>query len=192
MNPQCIGCTLCLPPCPVDAIVGASGVHAQRVLSNDCTGCELCIPACPVDCITLETCVEQKPSPTRRHDDRMDHPGCINCGACTAVCPIELDAHALYVAPNTPLAQAQLPDCIECGLCDRACPSEIPLAATFSRAKAALLANKTEQQTREQLKRRYEAHIVRQARTAQAAANKRAQRLQKRLTTLASGANSQW
>ncbi len=49
----CIGCTLCIKACPVDAIFGApKAMHA--VLSADCTGCELCIPACPVDCISME------------------------------------------------------------------------------------------------------------------------------------------
>jgi len=48
----CIGCTLCIQACPVDAIVGASKqIHV--VLANWCTGCDLCIPPCPVDCITM-------------------------------------------------------------------------------------------------------------------------------------------
>ncbi|MCZ2406956.1 MAG: RnfABCDGE type electron transport complex subunit B [Burkholderiales bacterium] len=46
----CIGCTLCIKACPVDAIVGANK-FMHTVLPEDCTGCELCIPACPVDCI---------------------------------------------------------------------------------------------------------------------------------------------
>jgi Na+-translocating ferredoxin:NAD+ oxidoreductase subunit B len=49
----CIGCTLCIKACPVDAIVGMNK-HMHTVLENDCTGCELCLPACPVDCIELE------------------------------------------------------------------------------------------------------------------------------------------
>ena len=49
----CIGCTLCIQACPVDAIVGApKRMHA--VLEADCTGCELCLPVCPMDCIALE------------------------------------------------------------------------------------------------------------------------------------------
>ncbi len=49
----CIGCTLCVQACPVDAIVGGNkSMHTIDEIS--CTGCELCIPACPVDCIEIE------------------------------------------------------------------------------------------------------------------------------------------
>jgi len=50
---DCIGCTKCLPPCPVDAIVGASK-QMHTVLSSLCTGCKLCVAPCPVDCIVME------------------------------------------------------------------------------------------------------------------------------------------
>ena len=49
---RCIGCTLCLQACPVDAIVGAAK-RMHTVLPALCTGCELCIPPCPVDCIDM-------------------------------------------------------------------------------------------------------------------------------------------
>jgi electron transport complex protein RnfB len=49
----CIGCTLCIKACPVDAIIGVNkGMHT--VIEAHCTGCELCLPVCPVDCILLE------------------------------------------------------------------------------------------------------------------------------------------
>ena len=50
---NCIGCTLCIQACPVDAIVGAAKLM-HTVVADLCTGCELCLPPCPVDCITLE------------------------------------------------------------------------------------------------------------------------------------------
>jgi electron transport complex protein RnfB len=49
---RCIGCAKCLPPCPVDAIVGA-GRRMHTVVAELCTGCELCIAPCPVDCISM-------------------------------------------------------------------------------------------------------------------------------------------
>lgn len=48
----CIGCALCLPACPVDAIVGASR-FTHTVIAADCTGCKLCLAPCPVDCIEM-------------------------------------------------------------------------------------------------------------------------------------------
>jgi electron transport complex protein RnfB len=48
----CIGCTLCIQACPVDAILGASKVMTT-VIAVECTGCDLCVPPCPVDCIEM-------------------------------------------------------------------------------------------------------------------------------------------
>jgi electron transport complex protein RnfB len=48
----CIGCTLCIQACPVDAIVGA-GKQMHTVVAELCTGCDLCVPPCPVDCIDM-------------------------------------------------------------------------------------------------------------------------------------------
>jgi|SRR5579863_3992708 len=48
----CIGCAKCLPPCPVDAIIGARK-QMHTVIAALCTGCELCVAPCPVDCIAM-------------------------------------------------------------------------------------------------------------------------------------------
>ena len=49
----CIGCTLCLPVCPTDAILGSNKMM-HTVIEPHCTGCELCVAVCPVDCISME------------------------------------------------------------------------------------------------------------------------------------------
>ena len=49
---RCIGCTLCIQACPVDAIVGAPKLM-HTVIESECTGCDLCLPPCPVDCIDM-------------------------------------------------------------------------------------------------------------------------------------------
>ncbi len=50
----CIGCTLCIQACPVDAILGAAK-QMHTVIAAECTGCDLCIPPCPVECIEVVT-----------------------------------------------------------------------------------------------------------------------------------------
>jgi electron transport complex protein RnfB len=85
----CIGCTLCIQVCPVDAILGA-GKQMHTVIASECSGCELCLPPCPVDCIdmvpepvTAQTwkwpkpgvepvAREAEPSPARRVQDRTE------------------------------------------------------------------------------------------------------------------------
>ncbi len=66
----CIGCAKCLPPCPVDAIVG-SRKQMHTVVAELCTGCELCVAPCPVDCIKMvprADLVHAPPAPEPRYN----------------------------------------------------------------------------------------------------------------------------
>lgn len=76
----CIGCTLCMQACPVDAIVGAAK-QMHTVVADWCTGCDLCVAPCPVDCIEMVPVTgdrtgwqawspEQAASARQRHADR--------------------------------------------------------------------------------------------------------------------------
>jgi electron transport complex protein RnfB len=49
---RCIGCTLCIAACPVDAIVGSRALM-HTVIEKYCIGCDLCVAPCPVDCIDI-------------------------------------------------------------------------------------------------------------------------------------------
>jgi electron transport complex protein RnfB len=64
----CIGCTLCIQACPVDAIVGAAKMM-HTIIAEQCTGCELCIPPCPVDCIDTVPAPKLAPEPHWRWPD---------------------------------------------------------------------------------------------------------------------------
>lgn len=55
---HCIGCTLCIQACPVDAIVGANKLM-HTVIPDRCTGCDLCVAPCPTDCISMEPALRE-------------------------------------------------------------------------------------------------------------------------------------
>lgn len=69
---HCIGCTLCIQACPVDAIVGANKLM-HTVITEQCTGCDLCVAPCPVDCITMvasQPWTPQQAAQARLHYER--------------------------------------------------------------------------------------------------------------------------
>jgi len=65
---RCIGCVMCIKPCPTDAIVGAAK-QMHTVIAEDCTGCGLCVDPCPVDCIEMKPVENIQTEPNWRWDD---------------------------------------------------------------------------------------------------------------------------
>jgi len=172
---NCIGCYLCVPACPVDAIVGAPQLM-HTVLQDACTGCELCLPACPVDCIDLVP-VPAEPAPVVAQRRRWaDQPAldCIRCGACQPVCPADLHPQQmLWFGGNEPdpSATTELGRCIECGLCNEVCPSNIDLVGHFHQARQRLARFERTEQEAAAAKDRFVDHQARL--TARAAAEEK-------------------
>jgi electron transport complex protein RnfB len=149
---NCIGCFVCIPVCPVDAIVGAPQ-FMHTVLEDACTGCELCVPACPVDCIELipTSPVAPNPESNRRRWPSAPDSACIRCGACQSECPVDLHPQQMFWFSNNAAVQSarqstrqpdewvsELERCIECGLCNQVCPSNIDLVGRFQQRRRAL------------------------------------------------------
>ena len=130
---ECVGCALCIPACPVDAVVGAQG-YMHSVLDDQCTGCELCVVACPVDCIDMVDLPSDAKLPrVPKASMSLEPLGCIRCGRCDEVCPKDIPVRELWWSIRQGLS-AELPGpgaeaCIACGLCDASCPSNISLSA---------------------------------------------------------------
>ena len=159
---ECIGCALCIPACPVDAILGAPK-YMHTVIQSECTGCDLCVDPCPVDCIDMI----ELPLETIA-DEQEDHLPCINCGLCIDECPVDILPHSLYFActdNNLELATSlKLGHCIECMKCDAVCPSAIPLVSYYQKAKSDLVIESEERIKADHAKQRFELHQKRQER----------------------------
>ncbi|MDE2598956.1 MAG: electron transport complex subunit RsxB [Rhodocyclaceae bacterium] len=71
-EPVCIGCTLCIQACPVDAIVGAAK-QMHTIVADLCSGCELCVAPCPVDCISMQPVPAEELARDRADQWREQH-----------------------------------------------------------------------------------------------------------------------
>lgn len=142
---DCIGCTKCIEPCPVDAVLGAPK-QLHSILSDACTGCGLCLPPCPVDCIELEPApldfLWPDPSTPAAVAIRegVDIVACTACGDCARACPSTLApaalASALAAVDLDAAATLGLDRCTLCGHCSEVCLERIPLADYFRHGKA--------------------------------------------------------
>ncbi|WP_087688240.1 electron transport complex subunit RsxB [Pandoraea sp. PE-S2R-1] len=108
----CIGCTLCLQACPVDAIVGAAKLM-HTVIEDRCTGCDLCVPPCPVDCIEMVPVTGERTgwdawSATQADEARVHFEGHqARLAKDKAEREARLAARAARVAPTAPAAPAE-------------------------------------------------------------------------------------
>jgi electron transport complex protein RnfB len=172
---RCIGCFLCVPACPVDAIVGAPQ-HLHTVVAARCTGCELCVAPCPVDCIELVPAARSStPMPTPATDV-----GCIRCNACEPVCPEHLPVQELWWLSRDDADAAAglgLDRCIECGLCNQVCPSNIDLVSVFRQARREEAARHAAEQDAADARARHASHVERLQRRSEKRAEERKRRI---------------
>ena len=92
---NCIGCALCLPACPVDAIIGAKD-YLHTVVADECTGCELCVTACPVDCIVMQENTKVISQNWEGRDNFESEQACVNCVQCDDACPVNISPLLLH------------------------------------------------------------------------------------------------
>ena len=104
---RCIGCALCLPACPVDAIVGAPR-FMHTVIESQCTGCELCLPPCPVDCIAMLPPAAVAPAGPAASGGRMSRPAVMRGGLRLEACKTRPFEQPLRVLPAPAVAMLAL------------------------------------------------------------------------------------
>ncbi len=167
---ECVGCTLCIQACPVDAILGTEQM-AHTVIEELCTGCDLCIDPCPVDCIEPRQSDGATATPDWNWSEletTKPHQVCINCAFCVEVCPVRLLPQQLLWCIETKqfrqLDEFHMKSCVECRACDTVCPSNIPLTHYFHYAKEQLRQQQHSLIRAERTKRRFEARRNRLAR----------------------------
>jgi electron transport complex protein RnfB len=186
---RCIGCYLCIPACPVDAIIGAPQ-FMHTVIRDRCTGCGLCVAPCPVDCIDLvdlPMTEDARPirimaRPRNRAPAEPELP-CIRCGLCEASCPELLQPQELLWYTRTgawdEAADRGLDRCIECGLCNQVCPSNIDLLVQFTRGRQALAGAAEQARQALEARARFERHEARTTAGDAAREARRRERLQR-------------
>ena len=147
-----------------DLITRMGGIQREirkLVLGGPMMGFALASPEVPItkaaNCLLALT-PEESPDPGPAL-------GCIRCGKCAEVCPVNLLPQQLYWhARSKDLDKVQdynLFDCIECGCCAYVCPSHIPLVQYYRYAKTESWARENDRRTAEHARARHEARDAR-------------------------------
>ena len=178
---KCIGCALCLPACPVDAIAGSKN-FIHTIIKSECTGCELCVEACPVDCIEMQNLPVPAPTTSYRKEPLATNQiACINCKQCDGACPANISPHLMHKLilqkDYVTIENHGLSICIECGICDLACPSGIPLTEQFQFAKNQIAQTQSDTEHKTNLSIRFERHQNRLTKNEEKEKQKRSKRL---------------
>ena len=125
---------------PVYEILDHLGINLQQhslIMGGPMMGVEVTDWNVPVsktsNCILL-----------RERQPQVLENACIRCDRCAEVCPVGLQAQALFEFARgsdfDAIQDYHLFDCIECGCCAHVCPSNIPLVHHYRHAKSEIQA----------------------------------------------------
>ena len=116
----CVGLGNCVRACPFDAIVIIDGL--ARIIESKCKACEKCVASCPKKIIEMvPKCDEYTVSCSSMDKGAVVRKncsvGCIGCGKCSKVCPVEA------ISVKGTLAKIDPDKCTNCGECIKVCPT---------------------------------------------------------------------
>ena len=123
---KCVGCSVCMRVCPVDAIVGKPK-ERHRVVPDVCIDCGACGRICPHDSVKdpqgeVTTRIRIR---SRWPKPAFDYQRCLGCTICVEACPtgcIELTSERGTRETIRYPKLAMVRDCIGCAFCVDTCP----------------------------------------------------------------------
>lgn len=122
---KCIGCSLCIKHCPVDAIIGETK-NLHKVNELRCVDCGVCGKVCPKEAILDNN----KKNLTKVAKDKwlkpvIDSKECSGCSICVDICKFECLKITMPKFKGDINNYAHLENsknCVGCSMCSEVCP----------------------------------------------------------------------
>ncbi|MGA6927653.1 MAG: 4Fe-4S binding protein [Desulfosarcina sp.] len=126
INHHCVGCSVCMRVCPVDAIIGKPK-QRHRIEPGICIDCGACGRICPYASVKDrdDQVCQRIRIRSRWPKPEFDLQRCMGCTICVEVCPtgcieLKMDRGNRRTLRYPFLKQSR--DCIGCGFCMLDCP----------------------------------------------------------------------